>query len=96
MARTASATPTPIPASAPGERELELEFWVTASPVPVGEAELLDDVTGLGVSDPDAELEVVVVPEEVDFVLDEDVVEDEVVEEEDEPPWMRLHLTVED
>jgi len=74
-----------------------LEFEVTARPVPLGEEELLVDVTGLGVSEPDTELEVVAAAEEVVFVLEDAFVEEELVEEEDdELPWMRLHLTMED
>jgi len=65
--------------------------------VPLGEEELLVDVTGLGVSEPDTELEVVAAAEEVVFVLEDAFVEEELVEEEDdELPWMRLHLTMED
>lgn len=74
-----------------------MEFEVTARPVPLGEEELLVDVTGLGVSEPDTELEVVAAAEEVVFVLEDAFVEEELVEEEDdELPWMRLHLTMED
>jgi hypothetical protein len=84
MARTANATPTPIPASAPGDRPPEFDA-MTERPVPVEDAELLVVVTGLSVSEPDAELEVVVVAEDEVFVLDEvDLEELElVVEEED-------------
>jgi hypothetical protein len=76
---------------------------VAETPVPEGEAELLVCVEGLGVSETPKEVDV---PEE-DVVLEEEIVvlEDEVLEElcvedvdeEDEAlPWLRLHLTVAD
>jgi len=70
VAQNASATPTSMPASTPGERELEFEFEfeVTARPVPLKE-ELLVDVIGLSVSEPDTKLEVVVAAEEVVLCL---------------------------
>lgn len=90
-----------MPASAPGDRVLELVFEDSAELVALGAVEVLIDVTGVSVSDPEAELEVVVVDEEAvleDEVVEEDVVEEDVVEEEDEGMsfWIRLHLTVED
>lgn len=86
----------PIPASAPADREGVFDE-IAERPVPVKDAELPVVVTGLSVSKPAAELEVVVPEEDELFMLDDVVSEElELVVEDEEEPETRLHLTVED
>jgi hypothetical protein len=91
--KTASATLTPIATSAPVEREPGFDE-LAEMPVPVNNAELLV-VTGLRLSEPGAELEVVVAEDEL-FVIDDVVSEELGLVEDKEEPCTRLHLTVED